>query len=260
MKIFSCPNVECDYHGRLKEGQKCPRYGALAQSFAFGDRVHLFTEKHARKAMANAGTLEEHTYALNESVNRALLWQADETLVNCADGVSEFFEDRTQTLGVRIGNKGYLIVTNQRVVFACKSGFFAEDYGITYGINLEDVMSVSPGKFGFNDKLIILEKNGQHKDFIKLGINSLIPTINTTISERRNQLEAKRDKDRIQVVFDFSSLKDVLAKGGVVMSSYNCPKCNAMLDIPEAGKVMICKYCGAPIKPVDIFDRIKSLL
>jgi DNA-directed RNA polymerase subunit RPC12/RpoP len=44
------------------------------------------------------------------------------------------------------------------------------------------------------------------------------------------------------------------------MSSYNCPKCNAMLDIPEAGKVMICKYCGAPIKPVDIFDRIKSLL
>jgi len=120
-------------------------------------------------------------------------------------------------------------------------------------------MSVSPGKFGFNDKLIILEKNGQRKDFIKPWIHSLIPSINKVVSEKRNQIQDQKKKGRIQVVPDFSSLKDVMAKGGVVMSTYNCPKCNAMVDIPEAGKVMFCKYCGAPIKPVDILDRIKSL-
>ena len=73
-------------------------------------------------------------------------------------------------------------------------------------------------------------------------------------------LRGEMEKERVQIVLDFSSLKDVMAKGGIVMPTYNCPKCNAMVDIPEAGKIMFCKYCGTPIKPVDIFDRIKSLL
>ena len=55
-------------------------------------------------------------------------------------------------------------------------------------------------------------------------------------------------------------LKDVIAKGGVVMTSCNCPKCSAMIDIPETGKVLICKYCGTPIKPIDIFEKIKSFI
>jgi hypothetical protein len=73
-------------------------------------------------------------------------------------------------------------------------------------------------------------------------------------------LTGRMEKEHVQIVLDFSSLKDVMAKGGIVMPTYNCPKCNAMIDIPEAGKIMFCKYCGTPIKPVDIFDRIKSLL
>jgi len=196
---------------------------------------------------------------LNEEVNKAILWQKNEVLVGHI-GCQEFFEDRTQTLGVRLGHHGFLIVTNQRVLFACKLGFMAKDYGIMFGINLENIVSVSPGKFGFNDKLVILDKNGQHRDFIKPKIHSLVPIINEAISERRNQLEAQKERERVQIVLDFSSLKDIMAKGGIVMSAYNCPKCNAMVDIPEAGKIMFCKYCGTPIKPVDIFDRIKSLL
>lgn len=69
-----------------------------------------------------------------------------------------------------------------------------------------------------------------------------------------------KDKGRVQIVLDFSSLKDVMSKGGLVMSTYKCPNCNGMVDIPEAGKVLVCKYCSTPIKPVDIFERIKSLM
>jgi len=68
------------------------------------------------------------------------------------------------------------------------------------------------------------------------------------------------EKASVQIILDFSSLKDVMSKGGIVMSAYNCPKCNGMVDIPENGKVLICKYCGTPIKPVDIFEKIKSLM
>jgi DNA-directed RNA polymerase subunit RPC12/RpoP len=72
--------------------------------------------------------------------------------------------------------------------------------------------------------------------------------------------EITKDNANIQIVIDFSSLKDVMSKGGLVMTTYKCPNCNAMVKIPEAGKVLMCEYCGTPIKPVDIFEKIKSLI
>lgn len=163
-------------------------------------------------------------------------------------------------MGARVGHNGCLILTNQRIIFACKIGRLSQDYAVTYSINLEDITSVSPGRFGFNYKLIVLDKNSQHKDFIKPSIQLLIPKINSAIINRKTQIKVEEDKKRVQVVLDFSSLKDTLSKGGIVMTAYNCPKCNAMVDLPEAGKVLICKYCGTPIKPVDIFEKIKALL
>ncbi|MFH0897154.1 MAG: hypothetical protein V1850_03785 [Candidatus Bathyarchaeota archaeon] len=72
--------------------------------------------------------------------------------------------------------------------------------------------------------------------------------------------EMDKEKANVQIVLDFSSLKDVMSKGGLVMSTYKCPNCNGMVDIPEAGKVLVCKYCNTPIKPVDIFEKIKTLI
>jgi hypothetical protein len=72
--------------------------------------------------------------------------------------------------------------------------------------------------------------------------------------------EMDKEKANEQIILDFSSLKDVMAKGGLVMTTYKCPNCNGMVNIPEAGKVLMCQYCGTPIKPVDIFEKIKSLM
>jgi hypothetical protein len=32
-----------------------------------------------------------------------------------------------------------------------------------------------------------------------------------------------------------------------------------MNDIPETGKLLICKHCGNPIKPKDIHEKVKEL-
>jgi hypothetical protein len=72
--------------------------------------------------------------------------------------------------------------------------------------------------------------------------------------------EMEKDKGNVQIILDFSSLKDVMSKGGLVMTTYKCPNCSGMVDIPEAGKVLMCKYCGSPIKPVDISEKIKTLI
>lgn len=72
--------------------------------------------------------------------------------------------------------------------------------------------------------------------------------------------EIEKEKQPVQIILDFSSLKDVMSKGGMVMTTYKCPNCNGTVNIPETGKVLICQYCNTPIKPVDIFEKIKSLL
>ena len=152
----------------------------------------------------------------------------------------------------RVGHNGFLIVTNQRLLFACKLGILSKEYAVMYGTNLENIVTISHGRFGFNDKLVILENNNEHRDFIHPKIHDIIPAINSAISERKNQIQSQKEKEHIQIVLDFSSLKDVMSKGGFVMSTYKCPNCNGMIDIPEAGKVLVCQYCGTTIKPVDI--------
>lgn len=59
---------------------------------------------------------------------------------------------------------------------------------------------------------------------------------------------------------DFGSLRTYLNVKGVVMSAYNCPKCSNMVDIPDSGRILICKHCGNPIKPSDIYEKIKAII
>jgi hypothetical protein len=61
-------------------------------------------------------------------------------------------------------------------------------------------------------------------------------------------------------IADFGSLMTYLKDKGVVMSAYNCPKCSNMVDIPDTGRIIICRHCGNPIKPVDIYEKIKDLI
>lgn len=61
-------------------------------------------------------------------------------------------------------------------------------------------------------------------------------------------------------IFDFADLQTFLKQKGIIMPSYNCPKCNNMVDIPQDGKLLICNHCGNPIKPADIQEKIKALL
>lgn len=196
---------------------------------------------------------QNQAHILPIEVTKSILLENNESLLTWINNC--YYKVRPQSTEAELGYSGFLIITNQRLLFACKmSG--AKDYGIPCVINLEDIASVSPGQ----DSIVILEKTGQDKSFVREQIQSLIPVINTAISERKSVLQTLKEKERIHVVVDFSSLKDIMAKGGIIMSTSNCPKCNAMLDIPESGKILFCKFCGAQIKPVDIFEKIKSLI
>jgi len=60
-------------------------------------------------------------------------------------------------------------------------------------------------------------------------------------------------------IVDFAALNNILKEKEIVMPAFNCPKCSNMIDIPENGKLLICKHCGNPIQPVDIYKIVKAL-
>jgi hypothetical protein len=189
-------------------------------------------------------------FTLDKAISSAILWQKDENplgVVNCTlcEGVG------TQQFQA---NKGYLVLSNQRLVFVSMQGSLLS---LTHSFNLEDIIAVTP--IG-NKQLEVVDRENIRREFVQMPSQQIIELIKSSVIERKNQLLLASKKENIQIVLDFSSLKDVMAKGGLVMTTYKCPNCNGMVNIPEAGKVVVCQYCGTPIKPVDIFEKIKLLL
>jgi len=68
--------------------------------------------------------------------------------------------------------------------------------------------------------------------------------------------EINKEKQSVQVILDFSSLKDVMIKMGITTTKIECPDCKSVVEIPEAGNIVICQYCRTPIRPNEIFKKI----
>ena len=77
--------------------------------------------------------------------------------------------------------------------------------------------------------------------------------------ELSEEEEITASTDLRTTLTDFISLRNFLDEAGIVAEAFACPKCGGMLDIPTKGKLLICKHCGEPIKPADIYDKIKHL-
>ena len=193
IKTVACLKCGAKFQSRQFNNLKPLREMVLWEVPTNGQCAQLRRKKQSAEFWKNF-KVEEYISKATDSVQAligsSISWQKDETMVFGIEGCKEYIEDRTSKSGVRLGSKGHLIVTNHRILFAGKTGSSSKDYALSYGINLEDVMGVSHVKFGFNDKLVILEKNGHHRDFVKFQIQELIPTINEMMAKRINELKA----------------------------------------------------------------------
>jgi ribosomal protein S27AE len=61
-------------------------------------------------------------------------------------------------------------------------------------------------------------------------------------------------------VLDFSSLKDYMTKGGLVLQTTKCPECGAPMALPTTGNQTKCEHCGNIVYAQDIFEKVKSLI
>jgi hypothetical protein len=169
-------------------------------------------------------------------------------------------------------HSGQLFLTNERLIWV-QDGIF------NFEIPLEDLTSFVPASTyqGSSESCLVVKSRRNIEAWLKLWLwfgqkgnvevardNRAFAKVQSMIfgqqRKKRERIQREKQREHVQVVLDFSSIRDTLSKGGIVMSSFKCPQCGGALDLPETGKQTTCKYCGASIKPIDIFDKIKSIV
>lgn len=172
-------------------------------------------------------------------------------------------------------SNGYLIVTDQRLVFLKKEGLLSKSYSTTMIIPLERVSGVS-AKEGLTLKrsvTVSVEQDGRIMNVVFPSITAVDPRgsasiapsaaqriIKGLVENRLHAIAEERRKDRIQYVLDFSFLRAEMEKGGVVVQTIKCPHCGASLELPSAGSSARCTYCGTPVLAQDVFDKMKGII
>lgn len=126
-------------------------------------------------------------------------------------------------------------------------------------IPLEYIISFVQLKDIYGFENVFLIKYGKKELYIRINKNPnpFYDSITNSIKMRR---ETSNRPIQQNVHIDFSSIKDYLKNGGVVMQTFKCPGCGASLEFPDKEDSTICRYCGNKIKAVDLFEKIKSLL
>jgi DNA-directed RNA polymerase subunit RPC12/RpoP len=58
---------------------------------------------------------------------------------------------------------------------------------------------------------------------------------------------------------DFKWLKELIDKGGVVVTAVKCPSCGGIVDIPKEGNFVKCEHCSQTLYVEDVVGIIKKL-
>jgi DNA-directed RNA polymerase subunit RPC12/RpoP len=158
---------------------------------------------------------------------------------------------------------GFLVLTNQRLLFLEEHGVFGKSYHQTVTIPLTKLGGISMG--GLIMPFISVSDDFQSHVFhiSNVGKNEFEPFKQLIIDEcrkRKEEIELEKKKERVQLVVDFSMLKDYMEKGGLVLQKIKCPECGAPFTLPTTGNQTKCEHCGNTIYVQDVFEKIKSLI
>jgi hypothetical protein len=187
-----------------------------------------------------------HEYLIPYLADEAYISEA-----NCLDEKPQIIN----SYGMHDIDRGFLVLTSQRMFFVKQAFWPSKDVTIQYTVNLEDA-TVSEG----NKRIVVLNKLGQKKEFRGKELPNFFPQLRNQIAKRIEEVQAAREKERRMVVLDFSSLKETMSKGGLIMTTLKCPSCGRPQALPQNGSSFICEYCKSPITAVDVFEKIKGLL
>jgi len=194
---------------------------------------------------------------LEESENTISDWKGDYEAVERVVEKKSFGRKKITQAKKRL--KGYLVLTNQKIVFLQEHGLFGKSYHQTLSIPLENIQGISQG--GSVSKFIsITDREGTSVFHLPVKFDTFRNLIMNTKAQRKQELEKLRRKERVHIVLDFSSVKEYMDKGGLKLQSVRCPECNAPVKLPDSGNQFECEHCGNMVYAHDIFEKIKALI
>ena len=174
---------------------------------------------------------------------------------------------RAQPMMLQIGA---LLLTSRRLIWLERRrvGVLKPqiNYQVAIDMPLESVKSVSAesgdsGDWDKTRKVSIVSENGEKAFNLHGAYQELLrPMVENAIKQRRDEIEAEKKRDKVHVMLDFSFLKSIMEKGGMVMQVLKCPECGASVEFPKSGNETVCTHCGKTIYAQDVFEKVKGLI
>lgn len=165
---------------------------------------------------------------------------------------------------------GALLLTSRRLIWLERRqiGVWKRqiNYQVAIDMPLESVKSVSSesgdsGDWEKTRKVSIVGGDDEKTFNLHSAFQELLrPMVEDAIKQRRDEMEAEKKRDKVHVMLDFSFLKSIMEKGGMVMQVLKCPECGASVEFPKSGNETVCTHCGKTIYAQDIFEKVKGLI
>ncbi len=214
---------------------------------------------------------------LSKSVDPAILSciiiDKSELVLNYWSG-NRLMQNETAQVGparkAMILQTGALLLTSRRLIWLERRQIGVWKPQISYQVSLdmplENVKGVlaesgDSGNWAALRKVSIVDDAGEKTFSLISAFQELIrPMVESAIKQRRDEMEAEKKKDKIHVMLDFSFLKSVMEKGGLMMQVLKCTECGASVEFPKSGNQTVCSHCGKTIYAQDVFEKVKGLI
>ncbi len=209
--------------------------------------------------------------------------ERDETILDTWDGeekeIKPLIHGEVQVLD---RGEGLLVLTDRELIWLYRMPSAGEDqYSIGFRTPLEkisdvsfDVNPVSHVAVTDDNKSIhivgLYSQRGQNPGFAGIlqhrkhmteeELGTLQENVMKRRAERKFAILELQKKERVQVIVDFSFLKDYMEKGGMVVQKISCANCGASMHLPEKGNTVDCPYCRTTHRVQDVFERVRQLI
>lgn len=168
---------------------------------------------------------------------------------------------------------GILVATNQRFAFLAEKGVFTKEYSPKESIRYEHVTSIGIDS-GWLAHSLTISAQMHGREWHIAGLKSQRDEFSwesanleearafgeIAVKQRMAAMADQKKKERIQLVIDFSFLKEAMKKGGMVVQTVKCPNCSAPVSLPSSGSETKCQYCGAMLYAQDVFEKVRDLI
>lgn len=162
----------------------------------------------------------------------------------------------TESETITSGGAGYVLMTENRVLFIKKHGIFNVSHRPEFEIRYDNIIGIMMDK----NSLFITERwRGEHS-FKAKGIQTLFSELHSLVKKRTQRVREDKKRAMIKVSFDFDELRALLEKKSISAESIDCPFCGAQVEFPKEGQVSVCEYCRRDIHVIDVFQKIRDLL